>query len=70
MIKFAMYQLGYGRRGFVDSMFSRAVPLGAVGRLVWIINLCMRILLGFPLSWQEGCEEALGVSTLWEQSSL
>lgn len=30
----------------------------------------MRALLGFPLTWQEGCEEALSVSTLWEQSSL
>lgn len=39
--------------------------------LVWIINLWTRTWLGFPLTWQEGFEEeALSVSTLWEQSSL
>lgn len=54
----------------MDNMLFRAVTLGAAGRLAWIINLCMSALLGFPLTWQERCEEALGASILWEQSSL
>lgn len=36
MIKFALYQLGYGRGGALWTIcFFRAVPLGAAGRLVW-----------------------------------
>lgn len=54
----------------MDNILFRAVPLGAAGRLVWIINLGLEILLGFPLTWQEWCEEALVASILWEQSSL
>lgn len=33
----------------MDNMSFRAVPLGAEG----IISLCMRTVLGFPLTWQE-----------------
>lgn len=70
MIKFNCINLVVGRRNFVDKMLFGVVTLGAAGRLAWIINLCLSTLLGFPLTWQERCEEALGASILWEQSSL
>lgn len=49
----------------MDNVLFGAVTLGAAGRLAWIINLCMKTLLGFLLTWQEGGEEALGASILW-----
>lgn len=48
----------------MDNMLFRAVMLGAAVRLAWIINLCLRTLLSFPLTWQEGYEEGLGASIL------